>query len=399
MGHVQDLWFSLGPDGTERPTRRHGQGKRWRARYLEPGGRERTRCFARKADAERFLVQVGADLLRGTYLDPDAGRVTLRKYTAQWLASRSYDARTREVVGQRVAHILRGLGDRQLDQLSRSPSLISGWLAGLKLSAGYVSDILVTLSSILSAAVDDGRIARNPCKSASVRAPRATRRRIVPWTADQVAAARAAMPERYRAMTDCGSGLGLRQGEIIGLPLGSVDFLRRTVAVRVQVRSVGGALVFAPPKGGRERDVPLPRSASLALAAHIEQFPPREVTLAWSEPGGEPRTETLIFTGKRGRAVDAVHLNTYAWRPARRAAGLPDAREHGMHALRHFYASALLAGGVDIRTVSEYLGHHDPAFTLRTYAHLMPGAEARALRAIEAALGGTPALVENLKEL
>ena len=43
-----------------------------------------------------------------------------------------------------------------------------------------------------------------------------------------------------------------------------------------------------------------------------------------------------------------------------------------MHALRHYYASVLLAGGVDVRALSEYLGHHDPAITLRIYAHLMP---------------------------
>lgn len=59
--------------------------------------------------------------------------------------------------------------------------------------------------------------------------------------------------------------------------------------------------------------------------------------------------------------------------------------EGGLHQLRHFYASALLAGGVDIKALSEYLGHHDPAVTLRIYAHLMPSAEGRALRAIEAA--------------
>ena len=60
----------------------------------------------------------------------------------------------------------------------------------------------------------------------------------------------------------------------------------------------------------------------------------------------------------------------------------------GLHQLRHLYSSALLAGGVDIRALSEYLGHHDPAVTLRIYAHLMPSARGRALRAIEAALGG-----------
>ena len=59
-----------------------------------------------------------------------------------------------------------------------------------------------------------------------------------------------------------------------------------------------------------------------------------------------------------------------------------------MHQLRHFYASALLAGGVDIRALTEYLGHHDPAVTLRIYAPLMPSAKGRALRAIDAALGG-----------
>jgi len=47
--------------------------------------------------------------------------------------------------------------------------------------------------------------------------------------------------------------------------------------------------------------------------------------------------------------------------------------------------STSLAGGVDIKALSEYLGHHDPAITLRIYAHLMPSAEGRALRAIEAA--------------
>jgi site-specific recombinase XerD len=66
-----------------------------------------------------------------------------------------------------------------------------------------------------------------------------------------------------------------------------------------------------------------------------------------------------------------------------------------MHALRHHYASILLAGGVDIRAVSEYLGHHDPAFTLRIYAHLMPGADDRARRAVEKALAAQQGGLES----
>jgi integrase len=58
-----------------------------------------------------------------------------------------------------------------------------------------------------------------------------------------------------------------------------------------------------------------------------------------------------------------------------------------MHALRHHYASVLLENGVSFRAVSEYLGHHDPGFTLRTYVHLMPESEDRARAAIDAVLG------------
>lgn len=59
------------------------------------------------------------------------------------------------------------------------------------------------------------------------------------------------------------------------------------------------------------------------------------------------------------------------------------ALEHGMHALRHFYASALLDVGENIKAVSEYLGHADPVLTLRVYAHLMPDSRQRARRDID----------------
>lgn len=152
-----------------------------------------------------------------------------------------------------------------------------------------------------------------------------------------------------------------------------------------QVKRVNGRLWFALPKGGKERDVPLPGAVSLALAAHIKASPPVEVTLPWNEPGnlkrhGKPVTAALVFSREGGPVLPST-FNTGSWIPARNAAGMA---EGGMHQLRHFYASALLAGGVDVKALSEYLGHHDPAITLRIL-HLMPSAEGRALRAIEVA--------------
>ena len=63
------------------------------------------------------------------------------------------------------------------------------------------------------------------------------------------------------------------------------------------------------------------------------------------------------------------------------------AREDGMHALRHFYASVLLDAGESIKAVSEYLGHADPGFTLRVYTHLMPSSRDRKRRAVDAVCG------------
>jgi integrase len=58
-----------------------------------------------------------------------------------------------------------------------------------------------------------------------------------------------------------------------------------------------------------------------------------------------------------------------------------------MHALRHFYASTLLDAGESVKALAAYLGHTDPAFTLRTYTHLMPSREERTRRAIDQAFG------------
>lgn len=399
-GHIQDLWFAPGPRGGKpRPTSRHGHGLRWKARYIDPDNRERSKSFTRKADAERFLTEVEHSKIAGSYLDPDAGRITLRKYvTATWLPNRTCDATTLESLRNRLnTHILPKLGDKRLDVLARSPSTVQAWVAGLPVGASYAGQILTVLSSVMSAAVDDGLIPRNPCRAGSVQAPRVVRRKVIPWTSEQVAAIRAvltgcsdspAVTTRFAAMVDCGAGLGMRQGEILGLAVEHVDFLKRTVHVRQQVRLIRAKPVFAPPKGQRERDVPLPHSVGLALAEHIRVYPPRAVSLPWRTLDGKPRTSALLFTGVRGGVVSRSALNTKVWQPARRAGGIPDsdAEGGGMHQLRHYYASALLAGGVDIRALSEYLGHHDPAFTLRIYAHLMPGSEERVRRAIEDAL-------------
>jgi len=136
----------------------------------------------------------------------------------------------------------------------------------------------------------------------------------------------------------------------------------------------------------------------------MKQFPPVEITLPWRTPDGPKVTRRLIFMAPGGNHVWRTSLNEEAWKPALVAAGvIPEpetkedgyaaAREHGMHALRHFYASALLDGGESIKAVSEYLGHSNAALTLRIYAHLMPSSQERTRKAIAAVYDETQHLV------
>lgn len=407
-GHIQDLWFAPGPRGGKpRPTARHGKGRRWKARYTDPDERERSRSFARKLDAERFLTEVEHSKLSGSYLDPDAGRVTLRSRIPLWLDGLTCDPTTRHHIEGRVnRHLLPKLGDKRLDVLVKSPSLIQAWVAGLPVGASYAQQLLADLAAVLDQAVADSLIPRNPCKNAVVRAPRVVKRKLVPWTRERVAAVRAELPERYQALTDACGGLGLRQGECFGLSLAEVDWLKRSVHVRMQVRlHMGVTPVFGPPKGGKDRHVPLPSQVSLPLAAHLERFPAVAVTLPWLKPDGKPHTEELIFTGDKGGPLNRAAFNTKIWGPARRRAGVPDGKDAdaaGMHQLRHYYASALLRGGIDIKRLQSYLGHHSAAFTIDVYGHLQANDHEASLRQIEAALAapeGASETMQNLKGL
>lgn len=398
MADVDDRWTRdardpgtgqvlIGDDG--RPIRertaRYGKGLRYTARWRDDQRRQRTRSFSTIRDARAWLAQVDVDLRRGEYVDPKAGTITLNEWSVVWLGQQVTNESSQHQVALRVrVHILPELGGRQLKAIT--PSMVKSWVAGLRgtIADNYVRAVYATLSAMLQAAVEDGRIARNPCSASTVRPPAKQTRKVVPWSAQRVEAVRVALPARYRETASCAGGLGLRQGEVFGLAVDAVDWLRREVHVRQQVKLLRGRLFLDLPKGGKERTVPLPSSMSLRLAAHLEQHPAVDVTLPWGSPTGRPRTARLMFTTPEGGALHRQTFADYSWHPALTAAGVPVLRENGMHALRHYFASAVLDGGASVRDLAAWLGHTDPGFTLRTYAHLMPSSSDRMRTAIDA---------------
>lgn len=374
-------------------------GSRYRARYVGPDGTEKSKSFPdrQKRLADQWLAHTEADMARGQYIDPRAARTTFQQYAEGWVSTQGADPNTQaSMESQLRLHAFPYIGTRPLG--SFQPAHIRDWVQQLQANGvhgSYARTIYSNVRAALSAAVDDGHLPRNPCAARSVRPPTVDTKRVTPWTTERLFAVRAGMPERYQAMVDLGGGCGLRQGEILGVAVDAVDFRLDTLHVVQQLKLSRSKPAFAPPKGGKLRDVPLPGPVADALRAHMKQFPPVEITLPWKVAGGPLVTKRLIFTGPRGGHVWRTSLNEEAWKPALASAGViptpaagaphVESRENGMHAMRHFYASVLLDAGENIKALAEYLGHSDPGLTLRVYAHLMPSSQERTRNAVAAA--------------
>ncbi|HEX2705945.1 MAG TPA: site-specific integrase, partial [Candidatus Lustribacter sp.] len=225
------------------------------------------------------------------------------------------------------------------------------------------------VSTIFKAAVRDRRIAASPCDG--IRLPKIIKSKVVPMSTDEVRALCEAVPERYKAMIVLAAGTGMRQGEVFGLTLDRVDFLRRTLTVDRQLVGVQGqAPKFGPPKTAASvRTIPLPQVVVMALAEHVRELPPRD--------------DGPIFTGSGGQLLRRSAFGT-VWRRAAKTAGL---KNHTFHSLRHYYASLLIRHGESVTTVQARLGHASAAETLDTYSHLWPDSDDRTREAVDEVLG------------
>lgn len=386
--------------------KRRPDGK-WRARYDDPTtGKERARHFDRKIDAQRFLDEVTTSVVTGQYVDPRAGRVLVRDYAAQWEATLVGRPSTLSIadVAMRL-HVLPELGARPMASVRRSDvqALVKRLEAFLQ--PGTIGNVYDVLRRMFGAAVDDKVIAESPCRRINL--PPEQRAEVVPPTLAEVDELAASVPPRYRAVVVLLAGSGLRIGEVLGLKITDVDFLRRELRVERQ-RLQNGQM--GPPKTDESyRAVPLGRVVVDELAAHLAAHGDGSEWLFTTERGApltygswtsvwEAAQRQPLAQRRRHRCP---HCRVDAGRPCVTSRGqraqidhaARDAMARGAdavdtHALRHFYASCLISGGASVYLVSRLLGHASASITLKVYAHLWPGDDDRARDIVDATLGG-----------
>jgi integrase len=338
---------------------------RYDVRVRGTDGKERSRTFRTKKEAERYERAHHAAIDSGLWIDPRAGRVTLAAWAAEWQrtvvhlrpkSQKAYDVNLRN-------HILPALGDCELAKLT--PSMLRGWLSdlagkegrgGKPIAAGTVAQAYRTLNRVLATAVDDELIGRNPLRG--VKPPRVAPEPMRFLSHDEVASLAAAIDIRYRALVYVAAYTGLRAGELVALRRSHVDVLRRTVTVVEQVQYIGRTHIVSPPKSAAgRRSVALPRLVAHELEGHLRGLPHEDA-------------EALVFPAPEGGYLHLENFRKRVWLPAVEHAGVGPLR---VHDLRHTCASLAIAAGADVKVLQRMLGHASAALTLDRYSHLMPG--------------------------
>lgn len=351
------------------------RGSRYAVIYRDAEGRQRQESARTLDDARRLRRQRQATVDDGSYTPQTRERFA--DYARQWIER--YQGNGRRGFTEDTRHDYRRdleryaipyMGKLRLEQIT--PRTIAEFIAWLcdegrqeqRLADATVRRILAPVRACLRSAMHEGVIRSNPTSGAALPS-RDEHKRIEDGTddlgddrdvraltTDQLAALLMVVTPPWRLLVELLAATGLRISEALALRWGDLTLDGGQPVVRVRRAYVRGHFKAPKSKYGR-RAVPI----DFELVRALRQARPADVD-----------GRDLVFADARGGPLHASNLLCRVLKPAVEEAGASWA---GFHTLRHTCASRLFAAGRNPVQVQRWLGHHSPAFTLSTYAHLM----------------------------
>jgi integrase len=332
----------------------------WRARYPVPGGKQRSRSFKTKREAERWLRDELGKLDRGAWVDPNSGLRLYDDFSEEWVNG-LVGIKNKTLVGYRGllnTRVRPSFGKHQLRQIDRAS--VRRWMSTMEdegLSPSRIRQAHQVLHASLKQAAEDGFIGRNPAEG--VKVPPDTEREMLSLTVEQVRMLSSEAEKHQRGAGTLITFLawsGLRWGEVVALRRCSLNILRNRVFVSQSATEVNGSLTFGTTKNHRSRTIVIANSVSELLAAHLT-------------PGAFDDT---VFTAPLGGPLRSANFRTRVWLPAVKAITdtYPELAGLRVHDLRHTAASLAISAGGNIKAVQQMLGHKHASLTLDRYGHL-----------------------------
>ncbi len=354
---------------------RHGaKGVGYMACYRDPEGAQRSAgSFPTRRAAQRAAVREELKVNDGQWHDTSLGKVTFKTYVESvWLPSRHIEASTLAAYQSYLNRQFYPLfGAMALSKIL--PSHIQDWVttaAGNGLSAASIRKYHMMLHSVFKRAVRDRTITFNPCEDTELPKVIAKRRRTL--TPDEYRRLLDSIPESHRLMIQVAIETGLRWGELIALRPRHLDFEHKTLTVAETIVEVP---LRAAPNGQRVYVKPYPKDnepRTMGLSPEL-----LDQLRAAIQQRGLGRDD-LIFATRDGTPISRNTFRTRVWAPAVKASGVDfNVR---IHDLRHAHASWLLAGGSDLRSVMDRMGH-SLIQTTQKYLHALPDTDQRNLDA------------------
>ncbi len=354
---------------------RRRESGRYQVRYPGPDGQPRTapETFARKSDAERYLTLIEGQLLRGEWIDPERGKVTLTDYAERWIAQRP-NLRPRTVslyTSLFAGHIKPHLGGVPIGRLTTP--MVREWRAKLLdkgVSVGTAAKAYRLLRAILMTAVKEDELIRtNPCRIPGADQEHAPERPVL--TIPQVFALADKLGGRYRALVLVTTFASLRWGEVTALQRRDIDTEQGIVRIRhamVEVRGQG--VTLGPPKSrAGVRTVSLPAAILPDVRTHLTEY-----------TADDPLS--FVFTGPKGAVLRRGNFRKLVrWSDAVAAIGVAGLHFHDLRHTGNVFAAK--APGASLRDLMVRMGHDSPRAAL-IYQHTSTEADAAIADAVSA---------------
>lgn len=339
-------------------------------RFRAPDGKERTKQFSRRRDAERYGHLTEVDRGQGSFVDPRLGRITVQEWFERWwptVTELRPTTRARDETMFR-AHVIPTFGSTALARVDRTN--LREWVARLSdpdqadLAPASVTKVVQVFNKTMRAAMEDRLIASNPVERLPV--PKIEREEMRFLTAEELWHLADIIDRRYRPFVLLAGYSGLRLGEVLALRWKHVDLLRRQVTVIETLTDLAGVLTFGAPKTKASiRTVGMPSFVADALA---------------TIPARPPDGDELVFRSPEGHPVRPSLFRSRFWLPAVDAAGLSPLR---IHDLRHTAVALWIAAGANPKQIAVRAGHTSVSVVLDRYGHLFPQQETALIEALE----------------
>jgi len=361
----------------------------------DPATRERKRTYlafkGNKPDATKEMVRLLAEIDRGTYIDPSD--LTFGQFCILWLddygkfklSPKTY-TRYKQIVELRVipwigSILLEKLKPIHLQQFYKR-LITEGRLDGREgqLSAGSITYHQRVIHRILEAALVQELVNRNVSDKVELPLPDDDgdeKENVSILDSDQIKAIEAyLLGTQYHTIFYVDVRTGLRRGELLGLQWKDIDFEEGKLSVRRSLAYIKEKGVFTKsPKNKKSRRT-INISSEVINILQQHRLKQKEYFLS---KGIKNSDDNFIFYQDNGSPIFPDTISSWFPEMLKRV----EIPRLNFHCLRHTHASLLLGAGVDIKVISERLGHSSIRITYDIYSHLLPGQQKDAASKLE----------------